>query len=59
MAYVKSGLPCPMCDSSDAYAIDENDWGNCFSCNGRRYEGDNSYSKQAVKPYKGKTMEHR
>jgi len=32
MAFVKSGLPCPHCPSSDAYAIDENGWGKCFSC---------------------------
>lgn len=32
MAFVKSGLPCPKCDSSDAYAIDDNGWGKCFSC---------------------------
>lgn len=32
MAFVKSGLPCPQCDSSDAYAIDDNGWGKCFSC---------------------------
>ena len=32
MAFVKSGLPCPKCDSSDAYAIDSRGWGKCFSC---------------------------
>lgn len=32
MAFVKTGLPCPQCDSSDAYAIDDNGWGKCFSC---------------------------
>lgn len=32
MAFVKSGLPCPKCDSSDAYAIDDKGWGKCFSC---------------------------
>lgn len=26
-------LPCPMCNSSDAYAIDEHNTGYCFSCN--------------------------
>ena len=52
MAYVKSGLPCPMCNSSDAYAIDENDWGNCFSCQQRRYEGNDVKFNKAVKPYK-------
>lgn len=58
MAYVKSGLPCPMCNSSDAYGIDENDWGNCFSCEQRRYEGNDTKFNKAVKPYKGKTMKH-
>ena len=32
MAFVKSGLPCPKCSSSDAYAVGENGWGKCFSC---------------------------
>ena len=32
MALVKSGLPCPKCTSSDAYAIYDNGWGKCFSC---------------------------
>ena len=25
-------LPCPKCPSSDAYGIQENGWGHCFSC---------------------------
>jgi twinkle protein len=29
----KSHLPCPKCSSSDAYSIDDNGWGKCFSCN--------------------------
>lgn len=29
----KTGLPCPKCSSSDAYSIQENGWGKCFSCN--------------------------
>lgn len=32
MALIKSGLPCPKCDSSDAYAMYDNGWGKCFSC---------------------------
>lgn len=30
----KTGLPCPQedCDSSDAFSIDSNGWGKCFSC---------------------------
>ena len=27
-----SHSPCPRCDSSDAYSIDKNGWGHCFSC---------------------------
>ena len=25
-------LPCPKCSSSDAYVINDNGWGHCFSC---------------------------
>ena len=32
MAFVQTGLPCPKCDSSDAFGIDDNGWGKCFSC---------------------------
>ena len=32
MAFVETDLPCPKCSSSDAYAIDDNGWGKCFSC---------------------------
>lgn len=34
----KSHLPCPNpeCKSSDAYSIDKNGWGHCFSC-GKNY----------------------
>jgi twinkle protein len=32
MAFVKTDLPCPVCDSSDAFAIDDGGWGRCFSC---------------------------
>lgn len=41
MAFVKTGLPCPseQCGSSDAYAIDENGWGHCFSCDKNFKEG--------------------
>lgn len=28
----KINLPCPKCDSSDAFSIDHNNWGHCFSC---------------------------
>lgn len=32
MAFVETKLPCPKCESSDAFALDENGWGKCFSC---------------------------
>ena len=32
MAFVEHTLACPKCTSSDAFAIDENGWGKCFSC---------------------------
>ena len=34
MAFVQTKLPCPLedCNSSDAFCIDDNDWGKCFSC---------------------------
>lgn len=36
MAWEQKHLPCPKCDSSDAYSISRNDkgelWGKCFSC---------------------------
>ena len=28
----KSHLPCPKCNSSDAFSIQDNGWGKCFSC---------------------------
>ena len=39
-------MPCPVCDSSDAYSISDNGWGKCFSC----YENihPSKASKQAV-----------
>ena len=33
MTFVKSGMPCPKCTSSNAYGVDDNGWGKCFSCN--------------------------
>lgn len=32
MAFVQTNLPCPNCNSSDAYGIDDKGWGKCFSC---------------------------
>ena len=28
----KTHLPCPKCNSSDAFSIQDNGWGKCFSC---------------------------
>ena len=32
MAFVSGPHPCPKCDSSDAFHIDDRGWGKCFSC---------------------------
>jgi twinkle protein len=41
-----NGLPCPCGKSSDAYAIQDNGWGKCFSC-GRNFppEGEEALAK--------------
>ena len=31
----QSHLPCPKCSSTDAYSIQKNGWGKCFSCGTR------------------------
>ena len=43
MAFVEYNLACPKCDSSDAYAVDENGWGKCFSCNSNIPPEQNGY----------------
>lgn len=49
MSFVKTGLPCPRCDSSDAYAIDDNGWGKCFSCDANiRLDGDYEYEEEYI-----------
>lgn len=30
--WVKLHQPCPVCDSKDAFSIDSEGWGKCFSC---------------------------
>jgi len=57
MAYVNTHLPCPSCNSSDAYSIDDNGWGNCFSCGHRRNENGVTTLK-VVTNNKGFTMKH-
>jgi twinkle protein len=48
MAFIKTGLPCPdpRCGSSDAYAIDDNGWGKCFSCDGNFKQGSTEPSEE-------------
>jgi len=43
----KQHLPCPKCDSTDAYSIQDNGWGKCFSC------GTNVPPNMNVEPIKG------
>jgi twinkle protein len=47
MAFVETKLPCPVdgCGSSDAYCIDEDGWGHCFSCDSNVPPASNVYSK--------------
>lgn len=33
--WVEVHLPCPSCNSSDAYAVNADGWGTCFSCDVR------------------------
>ncbi len=47
--FVRTNLPCPMCSSSDAYAVDEKGWGHCFSCQGSHYEGSEDKPKGGPK----------
>lgn len=37
MAYVEYNLPCPECNGTSSYGIDDGGWGRCFKCghNGR------------------------
>ena len=30
--FVETHIPCPKCESSDAYSINDRGWGKCFSC---------------------------
>jgi twinkle protein len=31
-AWVEMHMPCPKCDSSDAYSVNDRGWGKCFKC---------------------------
>jgi len=48
--FIETKLPCPMCSSSDAYALREDGSGYCFSCQ-QNFKGDSNYTpskKRAV-----------
>ena len=47
MAFVDTHIGCPKCDSSDAFAINDNGWGHCFSC-GSNIPPENSGSTAEV-----------
>lgn len=38
MAYLKYNMPCPKCDSSRGYGVDDKGWGHCFKCGHRQQE---------------------
>lgn len=59
MPFIKTGLECPKCTSSDAFAIDDNGWGKCFSCWINIPVDDNAqYERQEVKTNKGIIVKH-
>ena len=47
MAFVDTHIECPKCDSSDAYAINDNGWGHCFSC-GSNIPPENSHRAEVI-----------
>jgi len=54
--WIYKHLPCPMCDSSDGYSLDEDGFGWCFSCSNEDNQGkpydenkDDSVTASAVK----------
>ena len=53
MAYIEQHLPCPKCDSTDAYSIDDRGWGHCFSCGVNiKTDGSVEYTKPKSKMQK-------
>ena len=58
MAYVNMHLPCPSCKSSNAYSIDDQEWGNCFSCGHRQNESGVVTLKVVNNNRNTKTMKH-
>lgn len=59
--FVKTALPCPCGNSSDAYAIDSDNNGYCFgSCGGKFFKGDQKEAEELDKSlYSFRTYEHR
>ena len=50
MQLKKTHLPCPACKSSDAFSIQDNGWGKCFSCGKRFPPGDAPPEEQDEQP---------
>ena len=55
MAFVDTHVGCPKCDSSDAFAVNDNGWGHCFSC-GSNIPPENSGITEGVKPSSGRVV---
>jgi len=53
MAFVDTHIGCPKCNSSDAFAINDNGWGHCFSC-GSNIPPENSGITAEVIPMRGR-----
>lgn len=56
--FKKYHLECPMCDSSDAYALDHDNIGHCFSCGGT-YDESSKKKTSFKKPKESMTSELR
>lgn len=51
--WVARHLPCPKCDSSDAFSINDKGWGKCFSCGASVKTDDDFEVPQATKQERG------
>ena len=47
MAFIDTHTACPKCDSSDAFALNDNGWGKCFSC-GANVPPENSNTAEVI-----------
>lgn len=48
--FVKTHLPCPMCDSSDGYSVREDGSGKCFVCNKNYFPDPHGYGVHKERP---------